>query len=519
VLEPGCFAKSKSRRALIGRLRSAGGNCPIDLLRIACACTIARTDSLAPIDDIAPSNAENVMAKLAPGVRLLRSLVRAGKSQRSILTKLIVAAAPLPSKARRKPAPKRLATPISPLAIRKHARPAIPPAPGRWLAAQFPLPGPLEATSSQRINYWLYLPERIPDTVTRDGWPLIVMLHGCHQSATQFAQGTRMNRLAEDKGYAVLYPQQLIRLQRHRCWRWYEQSVQHSGGETAVLVALIGTICRQYPIDRHRIYACGISAGAGMAAVLALNHPELIAAVALHSAPVIGVGHSAIAALRVMRHGAAAQADGAIHDLLQLRANQTSRATTALTHYMPALMLQGDDDKVVYPVNQQQLVRQWLLVNGFSPDHEARVITKPADRKGLRNAHEIRAYLVGRKVLLRSARIADLGHAWSGGDPALRFNAQRGPDASRLLQEASSLTIGIRMPRRPGSPMGAHWTRPPVPEDHSPAGLPVQSVNKTRFHAGTEIQEEHHVRYFNPDHDASHRQGNFAHFQQCHDRR
>lgn len=35
---------------------------------------------------------------------------------------------------------------------------------------------------------------------------------------------------------------------------------------------------RTRAIDRRRIYACGLSAGAGMAAVLALNHPELIAA-------------------------------------------------------------------------------------------------------------------------------------------------------------------------------------------------------------------------------------------------
>lgn len=373
------------------------------------------------------------MAKLAPGVRLLRSLTRAGKSQRFLLTKLLAAGAPLPAKTRRKPAPQRLAAPISPFATRQHTRPDIQPAPGRWLAGQFPLSGLLEATSSQRMSYWLYLPERVPETVVRDGWPLIVMLHGCHQSAAHFAQGTRMNRLAEDKGYAVLYPQQMIRVQAQRCWCWYEQSVQHGNGETAVLAALIGTVCSQYQIDSHRIYACGISAGAGMAAVLALNHPELIAAVALHSAPVYGAGHSAVAALRVMRHGAAAQAGGAIHDLLQRRTHQPLRATTAPTPYMPALMIQGDDDRVVHPVNQQQLVRQWLLVHGLAPDVEVRVMTKPADRTGRRNAHEIHDYLAGRKVLLRVARIAGLGHAWSGGDPALRFNAHPGPDASRMV--------------------------------------------------------------------------------------
>lgn len=375
------------------------------------------------------------MAKLAPGIRLLRSLARAGKSQQSMLAKFLTAAAPLPSKSRRKSPPKRAATQVAPFEIRKRARPDTHPAPGRWLAAQFPLPGGLATTSGHRMSYWLYLPEREPDTVAQHGWPLIVMLHGCHQSATQFAQGTRMNQLAEDKGYAVLYPQQLVRMQSQRCWRWYEQSVQHGAGETAILAALIGAVCRQYPINHSRIYACGISAGAGMAAVLALNHPELIAAIALHSAPVFGTGHGVVAALRVMRHGAAGQADFAIQDLLQRRVSQSLHAATMPRHFMPALMIQGEDDRVVHPVNQEQLVRQWLLLHGRAPTATPRMVTKPADGKGLRKAHEIRDYLEGRKVLLRVVRIADLGHAWSGGDPALRFNAQAGPDASRLALE------------------------------------------------------------------------------------
>jgi poly(hydroxyalkanoate) depolymerase family esterase len=303
------------------------------------------------------------------------------------------------------------------------------------LTGQYPLPLTPGQAVAKGMHYWLYLPERMPDSVARHGWPLIVMLHGCQQSATQFAQGTRMNQLAEDKGYAVLYPQQLVSVQAQRCWRWYDRSTQQGGGETMVLAALVAQVCEQHMIDRRRIYACGISAGAGMAAVLALNHPELIAAVGLHSAPVFGAGHSPVGALHVMRHGAPGQAEAAILGLLQRRSMQALPAVAKPMPPMPALLIQGEDDQVVRPVNQQQLARQWLQLNGLADGPATRVTVKPAGRGGSRNAHEIHDYLVGRKVLLRVARIAGLRHEWSGGDPALTFNAKAGPDASRMLLE------------------------------------------------------------------------------------
>lgn len=362
------------------------------------------------------------MAKPAPGVRLLRSL-----------TRLLTAATPKPPKPSRKVRAKRPAKQTAPLPIRKHARPELRTAPGKWLAAQFPAPLASGYPAGHSLSYWLYLPDRAPDTVARNGWPLIVMLHGCHQSATEFAQGTRMNWLADQKGYALLYPQQSPRVQPQRCWRWYERSVQQGAGETAVLAGLIGSVSERHPIDRRRVYACGISAGAGMAAVLALNHPEVIAAVAMHSGPVFGAGHSPVGALHVMRHGDAAQAGAAIHGVLQRRSAQSPPAVAGPMPPMPALLIQGDDDRIVHPVNQQQLARQWLQLNGVPVGATARVALKPAARRGGRNACEIHDYLVGRKVLLRVARITGLGHAWSGGDPALRFNAKAGPDASRMV--------------------------------------------------------------------------------------
>jgi len=381
------------------------------------------------------------MPKLAPGVRLLRSLTRAAKSQQKTLVKLLDAYATPASKptsrksAARKSPPKRATVQPATPEARRPGRTAAPSAAGTWLAGHVPLLRQPRQAGAQRMNYWLYVPATMPDAVARSGWPLVVMLHGCQQSATQFAQGTRMNLLAEDKGYMVLYPEQPVTVQAQRCWRWYDRSTQQGDGDTRALVALIRSVCDRHGVDRRRIYACGLSAGAGMAAILALNHPELIAAVGLHSGPVFGAGHGPLGALHVMRHGAPMQADAAIPSLLQRRITQALPAAARPMPPMPALLIQGDDDPVVHPVNQQQLARQWLQLNGLPPGPATRVAVKPAGRGGSRHAHEIHDYLVGRKVLLRVVRIAGLRHAWSGGDPAFEFNTKAGPDASRMMLE------------------------------------------------------------------------------------
>lgn len=354
---------------------------------------------------------------------MLRSLTRATKSQRAMTKALVSAFAPSPQAPPRKRPPR--ASPPNP---------AFPnPAPGKWLAGQFLLPPQAGQAPAQTMPYWLYLPRHMPDAAARHGWPLVVMLHGCHQSATDFAAGTRMNRLAEEKGYALLYPQQGRSMQAQRCWRWYDRATQQGAGDTAALAALVETVCGQVRIDRRRIYACGLSAGAGMAAVLALNHPGLIAAVGLHSAPVYGAGHSPVGALGVMRHGAPLQADAAIRAVLERRSMLALPAAADAMPPMPALMIQGEQDQVVRPINQFQLARQWLQLNGLPAGPATRITHKPAGRGGSRNALELHDYLVGRKLLLRVARIAGLGHAWSGGDPALKFNERAGPDASRMM--------------------------------------------------------------------------------------
>jgi poly(hydroxyalkanoate) depolymerase family esterase len=384
---------------------------------------------------------------------LLRSLVRSGTRQSRSVGKLMTAlfAAPVVKpKRKRKPAAAKPAAAKSSVAkpsVAKSgtAKPAaakrvvaragprplsvpsvathVPASPGKWLASHFAVP-PGIGTSGRRMSYWLYLPNNVPESAAIKGLPLLVMLHGCHQTATQFAQGTRMNHWAEQMGYAVLYPQQLVSSHAQRCWKWYDRATQEGGGDVPMIVGMVHQVMARYAVDPSRIYVAGISAGAGMANIIALNHPRLIAGVGLHSGPVFGAGHSTIGALGVMQHGAGMRADMAVREVLQRHPQFPG---------MPTILIQGEGDSVVRPINQIQLARQSLALNGMASHAPPKVTHKPS--AGSRNAHRIHDFYDGRKLLVRVAQIDDLEHAWSGGDPTLAFNAKAGPDASKMMLE------------------------------------------------------------------------------------
>jgi poly(hydroxyalkanoate) depolymerase family esterase len=335
-----------------------------------------------------------------------------------------------PTKSKAKPKRVRAAATVRPTrakasAKRASTRPAALAGAGRWLRSYYQARAEGDTGAPRRMDYWLFLPDR-PVAKALEPMPLVIMLHGCTQDAVSFAQGTRMNALAQREGFAVLYPQQSLSTDRHRCWHWHQRATQTGGGEVPWVVGAVRKVLAGNPIDRSRVYLAGMSAGAALANIIALRYPEYVAAVGLHSSPVYGTVDSRMGAFSAMQHGSSHSLSEAVREM----------ATRADFPGMPAIILHGQDDKVVRSINLGQLTQQFCLLNKVDPSapplSEQSVEARPEGRAP-RHAFEVKDYGKSRKALVRVYRIDGLDHAWSGGDPALPFNAAPGPDASQLM--------------------------------------------------------------------------------------
>jgi len=354
----------------------------------------------------------------------LKSLRRMGKAQEAQGRKLFQSLVPQPAVRRARPA-KPVRAQVLQVARKPPLRPARPASglPARWKQAHFSVPAGGQLAPARRMLYWLYLPAGASPAP----WPLVVMLHGCQQTAADFAAATRMNQLAERKGFAVLYPQQSTTTDAHRCWHWYKRPTQQGHGDVRLIADMIAHVQGKHGLDTSRTYLAGLSAGAAMATLVALHYPDRVAALGLHSAPVFGTTDSAMSAYRAMQHGTSHAHIDAAQALLRSQPQFPG---------MPAIVLHGERDTVVRRVNADQLSEQLKILNApFIGEAEPVLRSYPARSGGRspRHAYQSTSSYAGRKPQLVTCEIAGLGHAWSGGDASVEFSEPEGPDATLMM--------------------------------------------------------------------------------------
>jgi polyhydroxybutyrate depolymerase len=114
--------------------------------------------------------------------------------------------------------------------------------------------------------------------------PLLLVLHGAGGSAASMARHTGLAELGVGRGYAVVHPQGIDR-------RWNDgRNSTAAHDDVGFIRTLLDSLTRELPVDTTRIYAAGISNGAGMAYRLACDLPGRLAAVAaVAGAPAAGL--------------------------------------------------------------------------------------------------------------------------------------------------------------------------------------------------------------------------------------
>lgn len=252
--------------------------------------------------------------------------------------------------------------------------------------------------------------------------PLLVMLHGCGQDAQGFADSTRMNALARQQRFVVLYPEQDRLANGQGCWNWFNTKSGRAFGEAASIMAAIDQACLLHGGDRARVVVAGLSAGASMAELLATRYPDRLRAVVMHSGVPIGTANSALSALAAMRGRRATSALAALAD-----------DGPALP---PLLVIHGLADTVVAPSNGATAARVWAEAAGAAAQPRRYV------QRGRRYPMAITEYRRGRQVCATLVEVAALGHAWSGGAVRQPFSDAQGPDASRMIWAFARKALG-----------------------------------------------------------------------------
>jgi poly(hydroxyalkanoate) depolymerase family esterase len=281
---------------------------------------------------------------------------------------------------------------------RKGAARDLAPARGHYLEEKF-------SNGAGTRSYKLY----IPSGANLGPRPLIVMLHGCTQSADDFAAGTRMNFAAEDNDCFVTYPEQVPGANPSKCWNWFQTDHQvRDRGEPSIVAGIAKHIMGRHNIDPRRVYVAGLSAGGAAAAVVAQAYPDVFAALGVHSGLACGIARDLPSAMVAMQGRHSPYAPG-----------QSKPLATIIFH--------GDQDKTVHPRNAADVAKG--AAAGEAYEHEIEQGSVPLGRRFTRSLLRDRSG----KTIIEDWVIHGAGHAWSGGSKAGSFTDPLGPDATKEM--------------------------------------------------------------------------------------
>jgi len=209
-------------------------------------------------------------------------------------------------------------------------------------------------TNPGNLRMFTYAP---PDL--RPSPALVVVLHGCTQSAAGYDHGSGWSVVAEHYSFVALFPEQQQANNANRCFNWFQTGdIERDRGEAASIRQMIERAIRDHGIDRDRIFVTGLSAGGAMTAAMLATYPEVFAGGAIIAGLPYGCAASVTEAFECMFQGQTRPARE-WGDLVR-------RASPHQGPWPKVSVWHGSADATVKPLNAGEIIKQWTNVHGLS---------------------------------------------------------------------------------------------------------------------------------------------------------
>lgn len=189
---------------------------------------------------------------------------------------------------------------------------------------------------------------------------LVVVLHGCTQTASGYDHSAGWSALADQHGFIVLLPEQTRENNGNLCFNWFVPGdIRRDQGEARSIRQMIDAVVSKYTVDPSRIFITGLSAGGAMANVMLSTYPEVFAAGAVIAGLPYGVASTVPAAFDRMRG----------HGLPEIKTLQSKlKAASPQNGPWPVVSVwHGSQDNTVAEINARAIVDQWRGVHGVGP--------------------------------------------------------------------------------------------------------------------------------------------------------
>jgi poly(hydroxyalkanoate) depolymerase family esterase len=189
------------------------------------------------------------------------------------------------------------------------------------------------------------------------GAPLVVVLHGCTQSASSYNRGAGWTSAADEHGFALLFPEQQRANNPNLCFNWFSPADAGRGrGEPLSIVQMVQDLCARHALDPGRVFVTGLSAGGAMTAALLSTYPDVFAGGAVIAGLPFGTASSVPEAFERMR-GQTGFAPDQLAALVRSASDHAGRWPTLSVWH-------GASDQTVDASNAAALVEQWRGLHG-----------------------------------------------------------------------------------------------------------------------------------------------------------